>query len=1024
MLPEERGEWGFACGWTQPEVATPLPSTSDEEVITEMVQVCVDTQAEAAAFVAPTDDVVVPAGIVHASLCAERELLSDQLAGNRVQYDAGPQTETNLESVLQSSRARELITEVVQGLLKSTEENEGNKPIPNRRTGHIAEEKDHVEVEVEFEANTWSAFYLFFVTLENGQGLYTRFEQCSIIVTMLTTAFVQGMLIAVVWFNMTENPFRKDVIYQILRFRTLHGHSLAQVETETGKTYMDVFCNETTAPWGWEGDQYETISRYLDGQVPGYALTILALIGWVLCCASEFRTTVEQALATLAVDSTHKLDEKKYVRFEEEALHVVSLSIPRKIMILTLISIPRFAIMVTLLYTGCRYLCNTPSLEDLVLNAMALIFVIEFDELVYAVCVTARAQKIVASVQPMTFQVYRFPGGIVLKDLFRMLLCIAVLALSFTELLLPFIDSVESARDALCGGDTAVSYQAHTPLSFIHVLQHDQNVAQCPSYSSQFNSYMQDTYKVSLSSQNLTTPDDPSAIQDDRIKLLLEFVYRNNEKDKMPTTLAEAMGDAELGRGSSAQPIMCSKFDASKGIDTCRESDGSDSETACAWPYRSYLCEGWPSSSENFIKSAACATKPTSAFSCALWEEQGATNPFTKCKPEKLSGSFTVNYGRMTDDEVRSLQSGLDIISKPFIYTGVLQKFVGWTGVAGQVVQKERRLQAESSGTDGEVQVQLQRDHGLERRLLHEPIVAKERSFTLNYEILIPFPNNGFIYSTRGIYDTLSGLASTTSDETRKSFAHEFEEEFRKLSSKFNKGCLLAIENASVPTWTALESGLLDETPNADGSAAECGTTAKCVDVPGWHLSDGSNCGSFEGNGWCSNGGPGANWDQNQLKLSDVVSYGMSVVKACCACGGGTTPAARQLTELGKEDDSTSSNVFQSPVSIAFTAGADMLAAAPPAKFAAATARASSSSGVTAGKQSMEAEQVDVDLKKLLSRLAAVEQKNAALESGLTVLEQKNAALESGHAVLKQKNDALESELAGMKAKLGGMKAA
>eukprot|EP00930_Biecheleria_cincta_P014770 TRINITY_DN12568_c3_g1_i1.p1 TRINITY_DN12568_c3_g1~~TRINITY_DN12568_c3_g1_i1.p1 ORF type:complete len:944 (-),score=152.40 TRINITY_DN12568_c3_g1_i1:66-2897(-) len=905
------------------------------------------------------------------SAIAENEVVLHDVAAADAQ-SPGLVTESNLQPLLESSGLRDLITEVAHQLL--TQQDVVDEIIEEvaERKSHIAEARDDIIIHVEFEANTWSSFYLFFVRLENGKSVFTKFEQVTILVTIAGTWFIQGLLILVIWSHMIDDPFDKETIMHMLRYRVLHGHSFSQVQTETGKSYMQVFCDEETAPWGWEAEQYAMLVKYLDGFPPGFALTVVALIGWVMCCAFEFRTTVEQALATVNLNRPNQTPHRRSIHLDEDEIQVLSLSMTRKILVICLISMPRMLIMVTLLYTGCKYLCNTISLEDLVLNAMALVFVIEFDELIFAVCVTARAQRVVACFKPLTFPVYKLPGGLILKDLVRMSLALLVVFLSITQLLTPFIDSARAAKDALCGGDTALSYQAYTPLSFIHVLKHDQDFAQCPSSGHEYGYYLKEMYNVAMPSENTTNLPDPSAVQDDRISLLLDYIYRD-EKQAQPTRLTETLTDlqAKAGMGSSAQPQSCLRFDPSKGIEACRHGAGSDSEKACAWPYRSYLCEDWPAFSANRIKKTACAAKPTTNLSCALWEKSGHKNPFTFCQAEKISGSFSVNYGRMTKSEKTRLQNGFSVIDNEYVYFQILGQFLGWTAVEGAVQRQGRSLQAKRVRAGGGVQVQLQRGSVLERRLGHE----SEVRFLVLYEVLIPFPNTAFVHSARQIYDDLSSLASDTSS-SRALLVEKFEQFFSQLTSNtISKGCLLTIENVSVPTWTPLDTDLVAESPSEDDNA-KCSEANQCVDAPGWHWvqDDRYNCESFEASGWCVNGSQGPTFDTAIAKLSDYVdAAGISAVAACCACGGGTKAAgsaARQLMTSREENKSTSS-ILQSPVGTSS------------AVFGKAAEEASATAGGQMMHPGQHVSETSVDLKTLLTRLAALESEVVGLRAEL-----------------------------------------
>lgn len=63
--------------------------------------------------------------------------------------------------------------------------------------------------------------------------------------------------------------------------------------------------------------------------------------------------------------------------------HLVALTCLARTAIYILVVIPKFAIAIVLLLIGCSWLAATESFSDLILNALALEFVIGVDELVY-----------------------------------------------------------------------------------------------------------------------------------------------------------------------------------------------------------------------------------------------------------------------------------------------------------------------------------------------------------------------------------------------------------------------------------------------------------------------------------------------------------------------------------------------------------------------------------------------------------------------------------------------------------------
>lgn len=88
---------------------------------------------------------------------------------------------------------------------------------------------------------------------------------------------------------------------------------------------------------------------------------------------------------------------------EPSQYHVVALTKPVRASIFLTVIVPKFLIAVLLLYIGCQWLCATESFSDLILNALALEFVIAVDELMYDVFAPAVLQDWVNRVKFIHF---------------------------------------------------------------------------------------------------------------------------------------------------------------------------------------------------------------------------------------------------------------------------------------------------------------------------------------------------------------------------------------------------------------------------------------------------------------------------------------------------------------------------------------------------------------------------------------------------------------------------------------------
>mmetsp|Transcript_19192 Transcript_19192/g.52719 ORF Transcript_19192/g.52719 Transcript_19192/m.52719 type:complete len:431 (-) Transcript_19192:75-1367(-) len=109
----------------------------------------------------------------------------------------------------------------------------------------------------------------------------------------------------------------------------------------------------------------------------------------------------------------------------------------------------RIAVAVSLLITGLLWLATTPSTTDLILNAAALSFVMDMDELIFETMVPATVQRFVESVEPVR---YRKPP-LNLEALLPLATSAALVLVCYLALVSRNIQAMRTVRDELCGGN-------------------------------------------------------------------------------------------------------------------------------------------------------------------------------------------------------------------------------------------------------------------------------------------------------------------------------------------------------------------------------------------------------------------------------------------------------------------------------------------------------------------------------------------------------------------------------------------
>ncbi|CAE7644136.1 unnamed protein product, partial [Symbiodinium pilosum] len=146
---------------------------------------------------------------------------------------------------------------------------------------------------------------------------------------------------------------------------------------------------------------YNELYDYLSKPVPGVVLSVIAIFLWILTIMMEYRKCVEQALAVWHLPTLKTDDEFEEVTDDGEIL-VRGISNCLRAVAFVMLVIPRLLIMGALAISGSIYVAQTASLSDIVLNCLALAFVLDVDELVANVLLTEKLRGLLTKIQPIT----------------------------------------------------------------------------------------------------------------------------------------------------------------------------------------------------------------------------------------------------------------------------------------------------------------------------------------------------------------------------------------------------------------------------------------------------------------------------------------------------------------------------------------------------------------------------------------------------------------------------------------------
>eukprot|EP00927_Polykrikos_kofoidii_P056409 TRINITY_DN5052_c0_g1_i3.p1 TRINITY_DN5052_c0_g1~~TRINITY_DN5052_c0_g1_i3.p1 ORF type:complete len:731 (+),score=69.93 TRINITY_DN5052_c0_g1_i3:256-2193(+) len=284
---------------------------------------------------------------------------------------------------------------------------------------------------------------------------------------ILLTFFVQGFFCFVLF---TSNDFVNlnrftEMVQDARRWRLTEGHKLSYMNMD-GVNIVSQVCNGNNA-LSLAQDQVTIISQInsylglspdqfaLNGFGLGPLLTVTCICCHGMSVAAELREVICFLLALLALPKGPR------TQFNGSNA-VVAISI-RDFLCNLFLLLVRVVIAAMLLYAGSAWLLSTSAIAELILNAAALSFVMEVDELVFKAVVSDTVKKAVDKTAPLSF---RQP----LCDVEALLPLVSICAVIIWFWFVPLdanIQSMLNVKNEICGGFQEFVVSG-SPLGIIH----------------------------------------------------------------------------------------------------------------------------------------------------------------------------------------------------------------------------------------------------------------------------------------------------------------------------------------------------------------------------------------------------------------------------------------------------------------------------------------------------------------------------------------------------------------------------
>lgn len=163
-----------------------------------------------------------------------------------------------------------------------------------------------------------------------------------------------------------------------------------EVQVRYQKFHQEVFDNDANFQQDlWDQyDDKDLICEVGPGIGPFYLITLFI---WVIVMLAEIRSCLRLCLNIYAMPRCEEMGQM--LRNTEERTSIMALTRPVKTSLFVVVLLPKALICTALLFAGLRWLTATTRFEDLVMNAVAMDFVLRIDELLYEVVIPPQKKQ-------------------------------------------------------------------------------------------------------------------------------------------------------------------------------------------------------------------------------------------------------------------------------------------------------------------------------------------------------------------------------------------------------------------------------------------------------------------------------------------------------------------------------------------------------------------------------------------------------------------------------------------------------
>eukprot|EP00930_Biecheleria_cincta_P023633 TRINITY_DN17043_c0_g1_i2.p1 TRINITY_DN17043_c0_g1~~TRINITY_DN17043_c0_g1_i2.p1 ORF type:complete len:906 (+),score=118.38 TRINITY_DN17043_c0_g1_i2:108-2825(+) len=290
-----------------------------------------------------------------------------------------------------------------------------------------------------------------------------------IFVNMCMAGATQCLFIYICASFMAEDPTAPEKMYDLLRFRASVGHDVAYTDKLDPRSLIRRICDQDGSLHiaGLQYVQLKNLREFADG---GLLASHLAMISWLLALLKELMDIFAFGHTILHLPTAHHTRiqvhtgsgsdayteaEASEMRSLQVGTDLIAVSARRKMLTVAFVLVPRVFVVVCLGFSGCLFLAVTSDIVELLLNTTALYFILDLDEMIYAVCAPRRLHMMIRNLVPLPSPVVLLESKVGRAFPACLKLALLALALSTTSvfLILPFMARLDFMEQVLCDGN-------------------------------------------------------------------------------------------------------------------------------------------------------------------------------------------------------------------------------------------------------------------------------------------------------------------------------------------------------------------------------------------------------------------------------------------------------------------------------------------------------------------------------------------------------------------------------------------